>query len=214
LSRRRSHAPAGCGAEVALGLRHRGEHRGALLRRERAHRLGGRHRRGRANGGGLRALQRLAAGGDEAHVVPGLGDEIERAVLERLHGQVDVRVGGHHHHDRRLRARLHVVQQAQALRAIGAAGAEVQVEEKQRGSQRVQRRRKLGRTTQAGDVRHAALQQQLRGKADVRVVVKKKNGGVGHGRQCRSLERARGRGVSGSGQPSWPPWRTRRQCIP
>ena len=109
--------------------------------------------------------------------------------------------------------RTEIGEQPQALRAVGAAGAEVEIEQQQRRTHCGDRGREFGRAAHAGDGRDSALQQQLCGQADVGVVVEKKDRAFRHGCECRSLADARCRGVSGCGQPPGPANAAPPQCT-
>jgi hypothetical protein len=82
-----------------------------------------RRRRGRA------PRQRAVDGGHQARIVPGLGDEIAGAALERFDRQRHVGIGGQRDHGGRMRERAQAVEHGQAFGAVDAAGREVQVEQ-------------------------------------------------------------------------------------
>lgn len=123
----------------------------------------------------MHLLQYLSTSADQAHVVPRLHDEVAGAALERPHGQLDVRVRGQRHHCRRMRECADLIQQAQALTAVGSAGTEVQIEQQQGRMQSLQCSHDLRWTAQARHRCNPALQQQLRRQADVGIVVEQQD---------------------------------------
>jgi HlyD family secretion protein len=125
------------------------------------------------------ALQSFRAGGDQAHVVPWLGDEVECTALDGLYRQIDIGESGQHDHGRWTRPITNFVEQAQALAAIGATGTEIQIEQQNRRMQPVERSEQFGGPAQARHWCDPPLQQKLSGNPDIGIVVEQQDRGRG-----------------------------------
>nr|GEU28337.1 hypothetical protein [Tanacetum cinerariifolium] len=163
---------------VGLRGRHAGDQRRQFAHGGRvAHQF--RQRPGGRRGQRGAARQRLIHGRDQARIVPGLGDEIAGAALQRRHGQRHVRIRGHRDHGGRAHLRAQQVEQRQAFGAVDAAGREVQVQQHHVRRAAQQQRRQAGRIAQRGHLAMAAAQQQSGGGGDIGVVVEDQDVG-GH----------------------------------
>ena len=206
------------GAEIALRLRHRGKHRGAFPARPASARAP-RSTRTPACRPPPAAPSEAPRGRwrSGARCPSGLGDEVERAAAQRLHGQVDVGVrgpittttGG-------WALACTSANRRRPLRTVGAARAEVQVpaaatRAATRPAPRQVRPVAAGRWD-PGPTRRCSSSCAARPTSGSSS--RTRMGKFGHGRQCRSLAGARGRGVSGCGQPSLPRRPAPSQCTP
>jgi hypothetical protein len=126
---------------------------------------------------GLPRSQRRLHAGHQPRVVPGLGDEVHRAQLERLHGQVYLGVGRHHDHGRCLLAAGQLAQHPKAGLAIARAGREVHVQQQHVGRQARQRIGQRRRVADGVHLTHPTLQQQARSQDHIGVVVEDQEAG-------------------------------------
>ncbi len=74
-------------------------------------------------------VQRRHQGRQQALILPGLGDEIGRALFHGLDRQIHIAMGGDHHHHRLRVDGQNLGQTRQSLAAVVGAGAEIHVQQ-------------------------------------------------------------------------------------